>query len=143
MSRLIASRKRLLRVRHVQHSQAVSAVMAARDEAATIAGNAERLARVRAELFRADSHMLGGALAAQRELAARLEQAGRQLAGALHDANRRVDEKDAKRINADRDREIAERLKDKAHAVREAQAEARLAALPRYRRMQRWENQNS
>ncbi len=110
--------------------------MAARDEAANIADNAQRLARVRAELFRADTHTIGGALAAQRELAARLEQAGRQLAGALYDANKRIDEKDAKRIDADRDREIAERLKDKAYAVREARAEARLAALPRYRRMQ-------
>jgi hypothetical protein len=136
MSRLIASRKRLLRVRAVQHSQAVGAVMLARDEAATIEDNAARLARVRAELFRADTTTIGGALAAQRELAARLEQAGRQLAGALYDANRRVDEKDARRIDADREREIADRLKDKAFAAREAKIEARLAALPRYRRVQ-------
>jgi len=135
MSRLIASRKRLLRVRHVQHSQAAAALMRARDEVSQIADNATRVARVRAELFNGDvGH--GALLAARRELAARLERAGRQLDGALYDAERRADQRDVERIHADREREIAERLKDKAHAAREAQREARLAALPRYRRMQ-------
>ncbi|HZV58665.1 MAG TPA: hypothetical protein VFF89_13440 [Sphingobium sp.] len=137
MSRLIASRKRLLRVRGVQHSQAVAAVVAARDEAAQIANNAERIAKVRSELFGEAGITTGAALASQRELAVRLERAGRQLDGALYDANRRVDARDAERIVADRDREIAERLKDKAHAAREAQREKRLNALPSYRRMQK------
>ncbi len=136
MSRLIASRKRLLRVRHVQHSQAVGAVLQARDEASHIEDNARRIAMVREELFGGEGVSNGALLASKRELAARLERAGRQLDGALFDANRRIDERDAERIVADRDREIAERLKDKAHAAREAQREARLAALPRYRRMQ-------
>jgi len=137
MSRLIASRKRLLRVRGVQHSQAVAAVVAARDEAAQIANNAERIAKVRSELFGEAGITTGAALASQRELAVRLERAGRQLDGALYDANRRVDARDAERIVDDRDREIAERLKDKAHAAREAQREKRLNALPSYRRMQK------
>lgn len=137
MSRLIASRKRLLRVRGVQHSQAVAAVVAARDEAAQLANNAERIAKVRSELFGEAGITTGAALASQRELAVRLERAGRQLDGALYDANRRVDARDAERIVADRDREIAERLKDKAHAAREAQREKRLNALPSYRRMQK------
>lgn len=136
MSRAIAARKRLLRVRHVQHSQAVGAVMKARDEASQIEDNARRIAMVREELFGGDEVQTGAILAAKRELAARLERAGRQLDGALYDANRRIDQRDAERIVADRDREIAERLKDKAHAAREAQREARLAALPSYRRMQ-------
>lgn len=136
MSRLIASRKRLLRVRDVQHMQAVGALMQARDEASQIEDNARRIALVREELFDGDDVRNGALLASKRELAARLERAGRQLDGALYDANRRIDERDAERIVADRDREIAERLKDKAHAAREALREARLAALPRYRRMQ-------
>ena len=136
MSRLIASRKRLLRVRHVQHSQAVGALMGARDEASQIENNARRIAQVRAELFSGEGVANGALLASKRELAGRLERAGRQLDGALYDANRRIDARDADRIVADRDREIAERLKDKARAAREAQREARLAALPSYRRMQ-------
>ncbi len=136
MSRLIASRKRLLRVRHVQHSQAVSAVMTARDEASQIENNARRIAQVREELHDGEGVINGALLASKRELAGRLERAGRQLDGALYDANRRIDARDAERIVADRDREIAERLKDKANAAREAQREARLAALPSYRRMQ-------
>lgn len=136
MSALISARKRLLRVRHVQHSQAVGALVRARDEVSQIADNATRVARVRDELFAGDGVTQGSLLAARRELASRLERAGRQLDGALYDAERRADQRDVERLHADRDREIAERLKDKAHAAREAQREARLAALPRYRRMQ-------
>jgi len=127
MSGLIASRKRLLRVRHVQHNQAVGALIRARDEVSQINDNALRVARVREELFAGEGLTQGALFASRRELASRLERAGRQLDGALYDAER---------IHADRDREIAERLKDKAHAAREARREARLAALPRYRRMQ-------
>jgi len=136
MSRLIASRKRLLRVRHVQHNQAAAALLRARNEVSQITDNATRIARVREELFGGDGATHGALFAARRELASRLERAGRQLDGALYDAEQRADQRDAERIHANRDREIAERLKDKAHAAREAQREARLAALPRYRRMQ-------
>ena len=135
MSRLIAARKRLVRVRDVQHSQAVVALTRAQDEASQIATNVRRIAQVREELYGHAGRVTGGALAAQRELASRLEQAGRQLDGALYDAHRRIDARDAERVVADREREIAERLKDKARAAREAQREARLAAQPRVRRM--------
>jgi hypothetical protein len=137
MSRLIGSRKRLLRVRDVQHSQAVAALVSARDEANQIADNARRIAKARTELFGEVGATTGASLATQRELASRLERAGRQLDGALYDANLRIDARDAERIVADRDREIAERLKDKAQAAREAQREKRLQALPSYRRMQK------
>lgn len=136
MSRLIASRKRLARVRHVQHSQAVASVLDARQAAGHIATNAERIANVRTELFDEAGITTGAVLASRRELAGRLEQAGQQLDGALYDANRVVEARDAERITANREREIAERLKDKAHAARDALREARLAALPSYRRME-------
>lgn len=136
MSRLIDSRKRLLRVRGVQHRQAMAALTHARDEASQIASNAQRIAKVREELFGTPGATSGANLASKRELASRLERAGRQLDGALYDARLRVDQRDAERIVADRDREIAERLKDKARAARDARREARLAALPSYRRMQ-------
>lgn len=137
MSRLIASRKRLVRVRDVQHNQAVAAVHSARAEAAQIEDNAKRIAKVRSELFSDSGNTTGSVLASQRELASRLERAGRQLDGALYDANRRVDARDVERVAADRDREIAERLKEKAHAAREALREKRLNALPSKRRMQK------
>jgi hypothetical protein len=136
MSRLIAARKRLMRVRDVQHLQAVGALMQARDEAAQIEENARRIAKVREELFEIEGPVVGALLASKQELAGRLERAGRQLDGALYDANRRVDQRDSERIVTDREREIAARLKNKAEAAREAQREARLAALPRARRMQ-------
>jgi phosphopantothenate synthetase len=109
MSKLLARRHRILRARHVQHSVAVAETVRARDEANAIHHNSERLKRVRAELFKGgENHVLGGSFAAYRELADRLEKAGKQLEGALYDANRKVSEKDEKRIEANRDREIAE-----------------------------------
>ncbi|MCW2364901.1 hypothetical protein M2341_000348 [Sphingobium sp. B7D2B] len=136
MSRMVAARKRLVRVRDVQHNQAVAALTLAQDEASQIASNARRIAQVREELCGQSGQQIGGLFAARRELASRLERAGRQLDGALFDANRRIDARDAERVVADREREIAERLKDKAKAAREAQRDARLAAQPRVRRMQ-------
>ncbi|MCE7795627.1 hypothetical protein LWE61_03545 [Sphingobium sufflavum] len=136
MTRLVKKRARLLRVRHVQHMLAVAETSRARDEAAHIESNAERLALMRGELFGATGSLDGATLSAQRELAARLEQAGRQLDGALYDANRRIEQKQALAIAADREREIAERLKDKARRAADDQLEARIAAIPQYRRMQ-------
>jgi hypothetical protein len=130
MSRLVAKRARLLRVRHVQHLLAVAETSKARDEARTIEGNKDRLATMRGELFLGDGVGNGAVLASQRELAARLQQAERQLDGALYDAKRRIEQKEALAIAADREREIAERLKDKARRAAEERLEARLAAVP-------------
>ncbi|MET0239018.1 MAG: hypothetical protein ABW184_03890 [Sphingobium sp.] len=136
MSRLVKKRDRLLRVRHVQHLLAVVETSKARDEAANIEMNAERLAMMRGELFSGDGTVNGATLSAQRELAARLEQAGRQLDGALYDAKRRIEQKQALVIAADREREIAERLKDKARRAADDRLEARIAAIPHFKRMQ-------
>lgn len=132
---------RLVRVRHVQHALAVAESLSAQAEANSIAHNATRLARVRADLFRQEGVTMGSNFAAYRELADRLERAGRQLDGALYDARRKVDEKQDLRIIANREKEIAERLKERARADAEDRMEVRLAALPSYRRMQKRGNE--
>lgn len=134
--KLVARRHRLVRVREAQHALAVAETVRAQEEANSIANNAQRLARVRAELFQAESHQMGGTFAAYRELADRLERAGRQLDGALYDARKIVDAKQDVQVVTNRDREIAVRLKDRARADAEQQQEDRLAAIPRYRSMQ-------
>ena len=139
MKGLVGRRQRMLRVRHAQHALAVVETIQARDAADQIASNAERLRRVREELFQTDGSLLGGSFAAYRELAGRLETAGRQLDGALYDARRKADEKHGKQVEANREREIASRLKDKARADLEEMIEARIAALPRYRRNEKGE----
>src|SRR3546814_4145091 len=65
------------------------------------------------------------------ELAGRLEQAGRQLDGALYDARRKVEAKEGLSLAANRDREIAVKLKDRARADLEEWRENKLAALDR------------
>jgi len=137
MKGLVGRRQRVLRVRHVQHAMAVAETARARDEAAGIAHNIERLARVRTDLFGTEGLASGASFAAMQELATRLEQAGRQLDGALYDANRKVETKEGLTLAANREKEIATRLKDRARADLEEWRENKLAALPRYRRMQR------
>jgi flagellar biosynthesis chaperone FliJ len=136
---LVGRRQRVLRVRHVQHAMAVAETARARDEAAGIAHNIERLARVRDELFESQGLATGASFAAMQELATRLEKAGRQLDGALYDAKKKVETKESLTLAANREKEIATRLKDRARADLEEWRENKLAALPRYRRMQRTE----
>ncbi len=132
----VARRQRLVRVRQAQHAQAVAETIRAQDQVNSLAANAERVARVRSELYQADVVQMGSTLAAHRELADRLERAGRQLDGAIFDARKVVSHKQDRQMLANRDKEIALRLKDRARAEAEAQQEARLAAIPRYRLMQ-------
>lgn len=137
MKGLVARRQRVLRVRHVQHAMAAAETARARDEAEGLSNNLERLRKVRGELFETQGSVTGGSFAATQELASRLEAAGRQLDGALYDARRKVATKEGLTIAANREKEIAVRLKDRAHADLEEWRENKLAALPRYRRMQR------
>lgn len=137
MKGLVNRRQRVLRVRNVQHSMAVAETARARDEANGIAHNLERLRKVRGELFGGEGLATGASFAAMQELATRLEQASRQLDGALYDAQRKVEVKEGLTVAANREKEIASRLKDRARADLEEWRENKLAALPRYRRMQR------
>ncbi|HKY79950.1 MAG TPA: hypothetical protein VJM09_00580 [Sphingobium sp.] len=137
MKGALKTRQRILRVRHVQHAMAVADTTRARDEADGIERNAERLRKVRGDLFSSQGMAIGANFAAMQELAGRLEQAGRQLDGALYDARRKVEVKQGLSLAANRDREIALKLQDRARADLEEWRETRLAALPRYRRMQR------
>ncbi|MGE4321577.1 MAG: hypothetical protein AB7E60_00935 [Sphingobium sp.] len=137
MKGLVTRRQRVGRVRHVQHAMAVADTARARDEADGIARNAERLRRVRGDLSHSEGQAAGASFAAIQELASRLEQAGRQLDGALYDARRRVEQKEELRLVANREKEIAAKLQDRARATLEEWRENALAALPRYRRARR------
>ena len=128
---LIVKRERVLRTRRVQHLLASVEAARARNEVLALEDNAGRVRRVRTELYATDQIRSGAELAAYRELADRLEQAGRQLDGAIYDANKRVEQRNAERQLADRDRKIAERLKEKAAQALAEQMEARLQSLPR------------
>jgi hypothetical protein len=132
-ARLLARRQRLVRVREAQHAMAVAETVRARDEADTIANNARRVSRVRAELFEVERTQMGGTFASYRELAERLERAGKQLEGALYDANRVIGQKQVRQVEASREEEIARRLKERIHARIEDEREARIAAIPRQR----------
>lgn len=130
MKKLVARRNRVLRARHVQHQLALVDAARARDEVRNLETNVDRLAQVRADLFEGGGLTDGGSFASYRELADRLERAGRQLAGAVYDAQARADRSEAVRLVANREREIAERLKDRAVDALEAHREMKLQSLP-------------
>ncbi|MBK5264896.1 MAG: hypothetical protein JJE34_06640 [Alphaproteobacteria bacterium] len=134
MRRLIAKRERIVRARRVQHVLASVKTTRAQNEALALEDNAQRVRSVRAELFDVGKITSGAALASHRELAGRLEQAGRQLDGAIYDAHKRVEQREGERQLANRDQEIAERLKEKAARAAAEQMEARLQSLPRRNR---------
>lgn len=135
-SKLLARRHRIVRVRSAQHAMAVAETVQAQEQAKAIAHNQQRVARVRSELFKSEPLQMGGNFAAYREMADRLERAGKQLEGALYDAHKVIDEKQGRQVEANRDKEIAQRLKERTHAQVEEQREARIAAIPRYRSIQ-------
>ncbi|MGE4431722.1 MAG: hypothetical protein AB7E05_13375 [Sphingobium sp.] len=138
MSRkLVGRRQRLVRVREAQHAMAVADRLRAEEQVSSIANNVQRISRVRDELFEDQSARLGGSFAAARELATRLEQAGRQLDGALYDARKLAVQKQDRQTETNREKEIALRLQERAHRDNEREVEARIAAIPRYRTMQR------
>lgn len=134
--KLVSRRQRLVRVREVQHAMAVADTVRARDEANSIENNARRLERIRSELFNNDSSVLGGSFAAYREMADRLERAGKQLEGALYDARKVIDLRQEQQVVASREREIAERLREQAARRLEAQREARIASVPPHKLLQ-------
>jgi hypothetical protein len=134
VKRVIAKRERVVRARRVQHLLASVETARARNETLALQDNAQRVRNVRAELFAANQVTLGAQLASHRELAGRLEQAGRQLDGAIYDAQRRVEQREVELQLANRDKEIAERLKEKAARALAEQMEARLQSLPRHKR---------
>jgi len=131
MNKLVSRRNRVLRVRHVQHQQALAETVAARDAQRSLENNAERIRAIRGELFDGDGVVDGASLAARRELASRLDQAGRQLEGAIYDARRKVDQKEGLRLIANREREIADKLKARAIRAREEYRERQIQKLPR------------
>lgn len=135
MKGLVARRNRILRARNVQHAQALAETARARDAQQALEGSAERLRQVRDELFVNAGVTSGASFSAYRELAGRLEQAGRQLDGAIYDARRTVGEKEGRQMATNREKEIAERLKDRAVQALEEQREMRLQAMPRAARM--------
>ena len=135
-SKLLNRRHRLVRVRSAQHAQAVAETVRAQEEAKSIESNRQRLQRVRAELFKSNISQIGHEFASYRELADRLERAGKQLEGALYDAHKVIGEKQGRQVEANCDKEIAQRLKERVHAQIEEQREARIAAIPRYRSIQ-------
>src|SRR3546814_13080972 len=113
MKGLIAKRERIVRARRVQHLLATVESARAQNEAMALEQNAQRVRMVRDALFEVRAITSGAALAPHRELAGRLEQAGRHMVGAIDGAPKRVVQKEGERSLDNHDAAKAQKKKQK------------------------------
>jgi len=136
MSGLVERRARIARVRRVEHVQAAGAAAVAAAQLQSLEASAARIAELRLSLTARTGLMPASALAAQGELALRLDTARFGLSDAITGARAAAELRAAERIEARRRQESAERLEERAVAEADRLAERRAAAhaRPRFRR---------
>lgn len=133
MSRLLNQRRRIVRVRRLQHDLAASAAAEAAGKVQALETSRQRLAEMRSELQPEPGVTSGSGLARIGELAMRLDMARQGLAPTLDSARATAAQKERVRVSKRRDQESAEKLEKMAAAAAEALAERQLLRTPRRR----------
>ncbi|WCT72902.1 hypothetical protein PQ455_14850 [Sphingomonas naphthae] len=133
MKALADRRARIVRVRAVQHIQASIAAGEAEQRANDLAESSRRLVALRGGLEFSEGTVQAGALAAQAELAARLEAARAGMADNIAAARAVATTKEGERLAARIRQEGAEKLQQRAVQQLQDSIEARLAAGHRHR----------
>jgi hypothetical protein len=128
-----ASRKRMLRVRKVQHDIAVGAYIRSRAELAKVEDSQERVRSLRASMEISVGPTCGAALARHAEMASRLDHASVHLDQLCRKASEAHLVQDHQRIVAEQAHEGAKRLLGKADAEWEAQDRKRQSTFSRRR----------
>lgn len=123
-------RARMVRVRNAQQQLATRALSDAQAEMAALERNAARLDAMRGGLGEGEGVQLGADIAARRELDWRLRQAADALQQSIAHAQKAVSFREQRVLSADRDVEIAERLKARMVRTIETHAELRMQARP-------------
>ena len=133
MKALADRRARIVRVRAVQHIQASIAAGEAEARANALADNEQKLVALRGNLQFDPGAVQGGAMAAQAELATRLEAARASMADNIAAARAVATTKEQERLAARIRQEGAEKLQQRAVQAMQDMIEARLAAGHRHR----------
>lgn len=133
MSAAVRQRRRIVRVRKIQHALAANAAAAAAGRVRTLELSRERLARMRAELKPVEGPSSGAALAQMGELAMRLDSARLGLGPTIDSARSAAALREAERLVARRDQESAEKLEGLAVRAAEEMAEQKLRGVFRRR----------
>lgn len=122
---LVRKRKRIARVRRIQHGIAASHAAKAAGQVQQLETSRQRLAEMRIELKPAQGMSDGASLARLGELAMRLDSARQGLASSIDAAKATAAAREALRLTARRDQESAEKLQTAAERAARAQAERR------------------
>jgi hypothetical protein len=128
MSNLVQRRERIARVRRVEHVLAAGAAAAADAQLQTLEQSAARVLELRLSLTTGVGNLTSQTLAAQGELAHRLDLARFGLADAIVGARATVAAKSAERLDARIRQESAERLAERAGKAADILVERRAAA---------------
>lgn len=125
MNARTARRKRIIRVRTVEHQQAEANLARANGELANLVELAKRLETLRVDLAMAKGAVAGRALNTIGELAMRLDIAQESLTAPLAGASQRRDEMGARAQSAMAKEESAVRLYERSRKSAEAELERR------------------
>ena len=125
MTARTARRKRIIRVRTVEHQMAEANLARANGELASLVELARRLETLRVDLAMAKGAVAGGALNTIGELAMRLDIAQENLTAPLVNASARRDHAGARAQSAMAKEESAVRLYERSRKSAEAEAERR------------------
>lgn len=125
MNARTARRKRIIRVRTVEHQQAEANLARANGELANLVELAKRLETLRVDLAMAKGAVVGRALNTIGELAMRLDIAQESLTAPLAGASQRRDEMGARAQSAMVKEESAVRLYERSRKSAEAELERR------------------
>lgn len=125
MNARTARRKRIIRVRSVEHQMAEANLARANGELANLVELARRLETLRVDLAMAKGAVAGRALNTIGELAMRLDIAQESLTAPLAGASQRRDEMGARALSALAKEESAVRLYERSRKSAEAEQERR------------------
>lgn len=128
MNSLTARRKRIIRVRNVEHQMADANLARANGDLANLVELAKRLETLRVDLAMAKGEVAGRALNTIGELGMRLDLAKEKLTTPLSDANTRRDQMGALARNAMIKEESAVRLYERSRKSAEQELERRVDA---------------
>lgn len=134
MSRLVAQRGRIVRVRRLQHGLAAASAAEAAGKVQSLETSSARLAQLRGDLRPGEGTTTGAGLARIGELAMRLDSARIGLGRSIDNAKATAAAREGQRLAARRDQESAEKL-EKAAAIAAAEMRERAAAAAAARRM--------
>jgi hypothetical protein len=138
MSSVAQRRERIARVRRVEHVQAAAAAAQAEAQLESLEQSAARVLDLRLSLTAGVGRVTAETLAAQGELAHRLDLARFGLTDAIVGARAAVASRGAERIEARIRQESAERLAERAVTDAATLAEHRMASATPSRRPREW-----